>query len=161
MQPERRAYSFDVSRESVASEVDVGRPNNPDPAIYGAGASDQRSFTDSTVSTTALVEGLEALTPPFGTPKPENVVVVHRGSAQNASPPPTHRAGYDLTPRPLEKSPHPVLMDEPLRQYATVPYIELHIAVSTPMLDVGFERDIWVAVEASVETQVIDLTAEA
>ena len=157
---ERRAYSFDVSRESVASEVEVEVGGATDPGTYGTSDAAHRSFTDSTVSTSALVEELEATLPPLGTPSPARVVLTHRFSTLSPSPPPKHPANFELTPRPNGKRLPPV-PDTLITRTAAVPFIELHVAVDTPLLDVCMESDVWVAIEASVQTRMVDLQTPA
>lgn len=155
MATDRRAYSFDVSRESVASEVEVDVGGRTDPGTYGAHTTAHRSFTDSTVSTSALVEELEAKLPP-GTPTPGRVVLTHRHSALSPTPPPKHPANFELTPRPNDRR----LPPEPatsMVQAAAIPFIELNVAVDTPILDIHEKSDVWIALEASVQTQIVDL----
>jgi hypothetical protein len=154
-QPERRAYSFDVSRDSVVSdnghrddETDAG--NVP--------KHDQRSFTDSTVSTTALVQDLESVTPPFGTPTFDRVVFKHRYSGAPESPPPRHPAGFELTPRPFNTMMQHIT--EQVRHQLAIPYVRLDVVMDTSVIDYGERRNVWVAIEATVETHVLDLPIE-
>lgn len=155
-QPERRAYSFDVSRESVASEVDITSDNADDSTNDRVPQRlEHPSFTDSTVSTTALVQELEELTPPFGTPTPERVILKHRFSSVPESPPPRHPAGFDTTPKPAERAQE---LQEKAKFLADVPYVRLEVAIDTPVLDSGENKVIWIAVEAVVETHTVDLS---
>lgn len=156
--PERRAYSFDISRDSVASEADVVSDGSPDPAEHKGQRLEHRSFTDSTVSTSALVQELESVTPPFGTPTPDRVVLKHRFSSAPESPPPKHPVGFELTPRPFERVVQPTL--EPTRNLMVVPYVRLDVSMATTVIDFGEKRNIWVAIEAAVEMHVSDLLSE-
>ena len=42
-------------------------------------------------------------------------------------------------------------------QAAAIPFIELNVAVDTPILDIHEKSDVWIALEASVQTQIVDL----
>jgi hypothetical protein len=154
-QPERRAYSFDVSRDSVASEPDHSDGQVADRDVHRL---DQRSFTDSTVSTSALVQELESVTPPLGTPTEDRVIFKHRYSGAPESPPPKHPAGFELTPRPFDRTMH--LTTEQSTLQLTAPYIQLDVAMDTKVLDYGAKRKIWIAIEATVKTHVVDLPIE-
>jgi hypothetical protein len=154
-QPERRAYSFDVSRDSVASEPDHSDGQIADRVVQRF---DQRSFTDSTVSTSALVQDLESVTPPLGTPTGDRVVFKHRYSGVPDSPPPKHPAGFELTPRPFDRTMQPATKQSTLQLAA--PYIQLDVAMDTSIVDYGAKRNIWIAIEATVKTHVVDLPIE-
>lgn len=156
--PERRAYSFDVSRDSVASEADVASDGSPDAAEHKGQRLEHRSFTDSTVSTSALVQELDSVTPPFGTPTPNRVVLKHRFSSAPESPPPKHPVGFELTPRPFERIVQPT--SEPIRNLMVVPCVRLDVTMGTTVIDSGEKKNIWVAIEARVETHVSDLPSE-
>jgi hypothetical protein len=156
--PERRAYSFDVSRDSVASEVDIAHGSSVDAISHGNPALEHRSFTDSTVSTTALVQELESVTPPFGTPTPERVVFRHRFSNAPESPPPRHPAGFELTPRPLDRI-APSTTEHAVRRM-TVPSVRLDVAMDAEFLDYGESSNMWVAIEAFVETYAVEIPTE-
>ncbi|KAL1586332.1 hypothetical protein WHR41_05418 [Cladosporium halotolerans] len=151
--PERRAYSFDISRDSVASEVDV--PGSDDFARQGPLGSEHRSFTDSTVSTAALVQELEEITPPFGTPTPARLPFMSRFSKSPESPPPRYPARFDVTPRLQEKVPQ-ALPVEATNGKILVPYVRLEATMDTFILDPSEKKDMWIAIEASTETQVVD-----
>ena len=157
-QPERRAYSFDVSRDSVASEVDIAQGSSVDAISHGNQPLEHRSFTDSTVSTTALVEELESVTPPLGTPTPERVVFKHRFSNAPESPPPRHPAGFERTPRPLGRV-APSTAEHAVRR-VKVPCVRLDIAMDADFLDFGESSNMWVAIEAFVETHAVDIPTE-
>jgi hypothetical protein len=157
-QPERRAYSFDVSRDSVASEVDQREAQSDIHVDCNVQQLDQRSFTDSTVSTTALVQDPEEETPSFGTPIISRVGLKHRYSGAPESPPPRHPAGLQLTPRPFNTMMQ--LATEQVRHKLAIPYIRLDVVMDTPVVDYGEKRFIWVAVEATVETHVTDQSIE-
>lgn len=154
-QPERRAYSFDVSRDSVASEPYHSDGQTADRDVHRL---DQRSFTDSTVSTSALVQDLESITPPMGTPTGDRVVFKHRYSGVPESPPPKHPAGFELTPRPIDRTMQPATKQSTLQLMA--PYIQLDVAMDTSIVDYGAKRNIWIAIEATVKTNVVDLPIE-
>jgi hypothetical protein len=154
-QPERRAYSFDVSRDSVASEPDHPDGQAADRDVHRL---DQRSFTDSTVSTSALVQDLDSVTPPLGTPTGDRVIFKHRFSGVPESPPPRHPAGFELTPRPFDKTAQLSLEQTTLQLMA--PYIELEVAMDTSFVDYGEKRNLWIAIEATVKTHVVDLPIE-
>jgi hypothetical protein len=154
-QPERRAYSFDVSRDSVASNNDH-RDDETDAS--NVPNHDQRSFTDSTVSTTALVQDLESVTPPFGTPTIDRVVFQHRYSCAPESPPPRHPAGFELTPRPFNTMMQHTT--EQVRHQLAIPYVRLDVAMDTSVIDYGEKRNVWIAIEATVETHVLNLPIE-
>jgi hypothetical protein len=157
-QPERRAYSFDVSRDSVASEVDIVHGSSADAISHGNQALEHRSFTDSTVSTTALVEELDPVTPPFDAPTPERVVFKNRFSSAPESPPPRHPAGFDRTPRPVDRVARST-SDHAVRRM-TVPCVRLDVAMDADFLDFGESSNMWVAIEAIVETHVVEIPAE-
>ncbi|KAM0718526.1 hypothetical protein Q7P37_005596 [Cladosporium fusiforme] len=145
VQPERRAYSFDVSRDSVASEVEAPSGETDDPAQHSVrNRLEHRSFTESTVSTTALIQELEEITPPFGTPTPERVVLKHRFSSAPESPPPRHPARFDITPRHSERG-QQHLFAKTIEPQANVPFIRLEVAIDTPVLDSGETEAIWIA----------------
>lgn len=154
----RRAYSFDVSRDSVASEVDIAQSGSVDAINHGTQVLEHRSFTDSTVSTTALVQELECVTPPPGTPTPERVVFKHRFSNAPESPPPRHPAGFERTPRPLDRVARSTAEHAVRRM--TVPCVRLDVAMDVDFLDFGESSNIWVAIEAFVETHVVEIPAE-
>jgi hypothetical protein len=155
IQPERRAYSFDVSRDSVASEPDHSDGQVADREVHRL---DQRSFTDSTVSTSALVQDLESVTPPLGTPTGDRVVLKHRYSGAPESPPPRHPAGFELTPRPFDRTMQ--LATEQTTLQLTAPYIKLDVDMDTSIVDYGAKRNIWIAIEATVKTHTVDLPVE-
>jgi len=157
-QPERRAYSFDVSRDSVASEVDVAHGSSVDALGHANQALEHRSFTNSTVSTTALVQEFESVTPPFGTPTPERVVFKHRFSNAPKSPPPRHPAGLERTPRPLDRV-APSATEHAVRR-VTVPCVRLDVAMDADFLDFGESSNMWVAMEAFVETHPVEIPTE-
>lgn len=157
-EPERRAYSFDVSRDSVASDIDH-RDGTVDVAFSRASPKlDQRSFTESTVSTTALVQELESVTPPFGTPISGQVAFKHRYSSAPESPPPKHPAIFELTPRPSDKTTNPGT--ELSKKQLSIPFVRLDVAMDTQVVDYGEKRTIWISIEATVDTHVVDLPLE-
>ncbi|GAB7326643.1 hypothetical protein MBLNU13_g10609t2 [Cladosporium sp. NU13] len=155
LQSERRAYSFDVSRDSVASDPDHSDGQAADQDVH---RSDQRSFTDSTVSTSALVQDLDSVTPPLGTPTGDRVTFKHRYSGAPESPPPKHPAGFELTPRPFDRTVQLAVEQTTLQLMA--PYIQLDVAMDTSVVDYGDKRNIWIAIEATVKTHVVDLPIE-
>jgi hypothetical protein len=157
-QPERRAYSFDVSRDSVASEVDIAHGSSVDAISHGNQPLEHRSFTASTVSTTALVEELESVTPPLDTPTPERVVFKHRFSNAPESPPPRHPAGLERTPRPLDRVAQSTT--EHAVRRVTVLCVRLDVAMDAEFLDFGESSNMWVAIEAFVETHAVEIPAE-
>ena len=151
-QPERRAYSFDVSRDSVASEPDHQDGQSTNRSIHRL---DQRSCTESTVSTSALVEDLESVTPPLGAPSGDRVLFKHRYSGAPESPPPRNPVGFELTPRPFDK-----MMQLPTQQTTLqllMPCIQLHVTMDTSVVDYSEKRTIWIAIEAIVKTHVVDV----
>jgi len=156
--PERRAYSFDVSRESVASEVGIANGGSVDALRHSDQVLEHRSFTDSTVSTTALVQELESVTPPFGTPTPERVVFKHRFSNAPESPLPRHPAGLERTPRPLDRV-APYATEYAVRR-VMVPCVQLDVAMDADFLDFGETSNMWVAIEAFVETHTVEIPTE-
>ena len=151
-QPERRAYSFDVSRDSVASEADYLDGQVADRNDHRL---EQRSLTDSTVSTSALAQDLEFVTPPVGTPTGNRVVFKNRYSGAPESPPPKYPAGFELTPRPFDRTTQ--LTAEQTALQLTVPYVQLHIAMDTSVVDYSEKRNMWIAIEATVKTRTVDL----
>ena len=154
-QPERRAYSFDVSRDSVVSEPEQPDGQAADREVHRL---DQRCFTDSTVSTSALVQDLDSVTPPLGTPTGDRVIFEHRYSAAPESPPPKHPAGFELTPRPFDKMVQLAIEQTTLQLMA--PYIQLEVAMDTSFVDYGEKKNIWIAIEATVRTHIVDLPIE-
>ena len=154
-QPERRAYSFDVSRDSVASDTDHRDGHLDDRSVHRL---DQRSCTESTVSTSALVQDLESVTPPLGTPTDGRVVSKNRYSGAPESPPPRHPAGFELTPRPVDRMVQ--LATEQITLQLTVPYIQLHVTMDNSIVDYSEKRNMWIAIEATVKTHVVDLPIE-
>lgn len=154
-QPERRAYSFDVSRDSVVSEPEQPDGQAADREVHRL---DQRCFTDSTVSTSALVQDLDSVTPPLGTPTGDRVIFEHRYSAAPESPPPKHPAGFELTPRPFDKMVQLAIEQTTLQLMA--PYIQLEVAMDTSFVDYGEKKNIWIAIEATVKTHIVDLPIE-
>lgn len=157
-QPERRAYSFDVSRDSVASEAGYSGGQIETDMGRNVQGLDQRSLTGSTVSTSALVQDLESVTPPFGTPTVDRVVFKHRYSGAPESPPPRHPAGFELTPRPFDRMMQHAIAQPKL--HLAIPYIQLHVTMDTSIVDYGEKRNIWIAIEASVKTHVVDPSIE-
>lgn len=155
---ERRAYSFDVSRDGVASDTDHKARQPETPIGHDAPQIDQRSFTDSTVSTTALVQELESVTPPFGTPITGRVQFTHRYSSAPESPPPKHPATFDLTPRPFDKTVQS--FTEHIQRQLTIPYVRLDVTMDTSILDYGEKRNIWIAIEATVDQHIVDLPTQ-
>ena len=153
---ERRAYSFDVSRESVASEIEPDADIDTDPVLYSRATSAHRSFTDSTVSTSALVEELGVTLPPPGTPTPDRVALNYRHSAVAPSPPPKYPATFDLTPRRQDER-LPRVPAAFIGEQLIIPYIKLHVTVDSPALDVRTTGNVWVAIEASVQMQTVNL----
>lgn len=154
---ERRAYSFDVSRESVASDADIDNGESSEPAFYGGYAVQHRSATDSTVSTSALIEELETTQVAPGTPTPGKVVLLHRYSSLAPSPPPKYPARLEHTPRPIDRPPTAPTI-APVQSVMAVPFVELDVRVDQPTLDVSTESNVWIAIEASVQTQLVDYT---
>nr|OQO23326.1 hypothetical protein B0A51_09461 [Rachicladosporium sp. CCFEE 5018] len=146
--PDRRAYSFDVYRESFPNSREISTTNETSVA-------DRRSFTDSTVSTSALIQALENTTPPCNTPATARTVKLHRCS----SPPgivPERMAQADDVPTLSDDLGHRISYAE--RAYeARVAYIELHVDLDTTILDAGSSGNMWVAVQAKVSEQPVNL----
>ena len=61
-------------------------------------------------------------------------------------------------PRPFNTAMQ--LATEPITHRLAVPYVRLGVAMDTSVVDYGEKRNIWIAIEATVETHVVDVPIE-
>lgn len=142
---ERRAQSFEISRDSIDSCV------AETPGSVGSGPSVERSFTDSTVSTAevfgdASINGISQIQASYF----DKPVVLDLSQGHNSSPPPPSSPSPQPTPRPPRKISPPILPESPLTLLVTVPCVDLDVALDCTTLDVHAKRDVWIAVKATV-----------
>lgn len=137
-QTQSRGSSFEVSRISSGSEYE-----DDDLGLDAVAA--QRSFTDSSIAT----ESAGMVTPPSASARGKQ--------ALQASPAPLSPS-QELTPRPptARIGPSSYATDASGNLGVTVPYIDLKVSVDRDSVDVGIARDVWVAVDATVQTQVVE-----
>lgn len=147
---ERRAQSFELSRDSIDSVKDVTSGSLDTPVRI-----DQRSFTDSTMSTSEVPEDLGdsplIKTTQFeasylGTTTP-SVSSRHQRSS------PTPLISDQPTPRPLRKSLPPVSSEPEPEDAFVVPCVDLEVALDCTTIDVHSKRDVWVAMKAKVRAK--------
>jgi hypothetical protein len=94
----------------------------------------------------------------LGTPTGDRVIFKHRYSGAPESPPPKHPAGFELTPRPLDRTVQ--LAAEKTTLQLAAPYVQLEVAMDTSFVDYGEKKNIWIAIEATVKTHDVDLPIE-
>ncbi|KAK0259153.1 hypothetical protein LTS09_005977 [Friedmanniomyces endolithicus] len=140
---ERRARSFEVSRDSIVSMAEE------DSEHLLAVACGQRSCTDFTVSTSELVAGV--------LPTPGHISETLGYSTTSSAETPRTRAA-DHQPPPGFAT-HPVneysyFSRTPTIQHVVVPCVELTVSTDLSTVDAGTEHDIWVAIEATVHGNV-------
>ncbi|KAK5715959.1 hypothetical protein LTR15_009784 [Elasticomyces elasticus] len=137
---ERRAQSFDVSRDSIISMVEDDFDNMPIDAAGG-----QRSCTDSTVSTGEIMaDGPSTpVTIPDTAHTRTGVFGLRHLRTMSCDASPSH------TPRPL----HTTAFHNFL-----VPCVELTVTTDVSAVDASAEHDIWVAIHAVVRGTVHSTT---
>lgn len=137
-QAQSRGSSFEVSRISSGSEYE-----DDDLGLDAAAA--QRSFTDSSIAT----ESAGMVTPPSASARGKQ--------ALQASPTPLSPS-QELTPRPPSAriGSASYTSDASSNLSVTVPFIDLKVTVDRESVDVGIAHDVWVAVDATVRTQVME-----
>lgn len=146
---ERRAHSFEISRDSVASALD----EDLGVITPGSVCPPQRSVTDSTVSTSEL-SGDSPVTPPNGKCTSSS----RSGHLPSLSLPP-NSSPLELTPRPPSKDVRSALPLESTTVHVAVPYVELLVTPDRAAIDAGSEHAVWVAIEAAVHSQSTTLSA--
>ena len=141
---ERRMPSLEISRESIES-------NSEDYCTNETSASTcQRSFTDSTMSTEELF-GSASLTAPLSMRMASTNALPKRPSSPSSSP------YAESTPRGCVgnrrdiENPAP-----PPHPPKAVPFVDLNVTQTRSSVDVGLEREIWVAIDATVRTKVVE-----
>ncbi|EGP92604.1 uncharacterized protein MYCGRDRAFT_88949 [Zymoseptoria tritici IPO323] len=147
LEEQSRSRSFEVSRDSFDVQAYA---RNPELEMSTPG----RSFTDCSVSTDDSNRSGFLHTPP-----------------QVRCTPPAHTRQYSgrlLTPEPgtyspsAEPTPRASARDIPSSLeregivLVTVPFVDLSISPDRESVDVGRSRDIWVAVEGTVRTRVVE-----
>ena len=146
---ERRAQSFEVSRNSVDSTAEEYLHD----ALTITYPPRGRSLTDSTVSineTVGVSPTLRALTP--GSVTPDMMTLASSASPKTSSPPP------EQTPRPPNKSRPSALEDEQNAIEIVIPHIELAVMTDRTAVDAGTAQDIWIAIEATVRSRAARMT---
>ena len=146
---ERRSQSLDVGRPSV--ENGVGQAAECSSLVA---PSIQRSFTDSTVSTTELLgeshveEAIEAQrqhSPASPSTEGQDAQSSSPGLRSSPSPHPTPR------PPPKQRLP-PESLQITSNLSPNVPCVDLYVVSDTTSVDIHSKRDIWVAMEATVRS---------
>lgn len=144
---ERRAQSFEISRNSVDSTLEE----------YMRDASgSSRSFIDSTVSTSEILDHAFAEHTSSSTPSVANGQIGLVVDGVSPSPPPPPSPTPEPTPRPSTRLPLRLLGMAATTWPIEIPYIALNVSMDYSTLDVGAEKDVWIAIEATVCTQVHD-----
>ncbi|KAK5693075.1 hypothetical protein LTR97_010551 [Elasticomyces elasticus] len=140
---ERRAQSFEVSRDSIISMVEDDFDNMPLDAAGG-----QRSCTDSTVSTGEIMA--DGPSTPVTIPDTALLATtsndafgLRRLRTMSCDASPSH------TPRPLRTA---------VLQSVLVPCVDLTVTTDVSAVDANAEHDIWVAIHAVVRGTVHSTT---
>ncbi|CAK3765628.1 Hypothetical predicted protein [Lecanosticta acicola] len=148
-QAQSRASSFEVSRDSIGSQLE-------DYELELDTSASQRSFTDTSTSTNASLSGTGMTTPPSAITSRSAHGRQTPARALQASPR-LHSPSQDLTPRPPTRSgTFAYSVGGPSALSTTVPYVDLSVTVDRDCVDVGLTRDVWVAVDATIRTKVVD-----
>lgn len=139
--------SFEISRDSIDSQPDEHN-------LEQAAAGSQRSFTGSSVSTDEIMS-TTLTTPPL---------VQSTGRSPMDKQYPTAL----LPPSPTPRSPSPEVTPRPPRSLSTVPeqgqktsclavpYVDLEVLVECSSIDVSMAQGIWVAIEATVRSSLVE-----
>ena len=139
---DRRAQSFEISRDSIDETVDLDRRD----AVPGT-----RSFTTDTVSTREALGDCLLATPP-----PHSLRSAFGTASRSSSPSTAFPSSPGETPRP----PYRQLSAETsnvTRPGFCLPYVELSIDVETPTVDAGVETETWIAMEAILSSRCISI----
>ncbi|KAK5133579.1 hypothetical protein LTR08_007618 [Meristemomyces frigidus] len=155
--PERRAQSFDISRQSSTNNS----AEEVADAVLARVCPPARSFTDSTVSTTEALADSPSTShhgPGFATPQRK---MPSFSFPQIPSPSP-----LELTPRPYSKALPLLPSGEPTRSssarnnvHVAVPYVDLAISTDCTAVNAGTAHDVWIAVEATVRSRSVTLSS--
>lgn len=140
---ERRAQSFDISRQCAESLTE----DVVDTVLTGAYPS-ARSFTDSTVSTNEILGDS-----PTASPRENGSLTPDTRGRNSASPRMLGSSPTEQTPRPPTKGLPVVPRSENVSIHTTIPYVQLAVSVDGAAFDAGTAHDLWVAVEATVCSQ--------
>lgn len=151
LEDQPRLRSFEVSRDSIDSLVDEDNINADPSTSY-------RSFTDSSIPTGDLMGSTSVTTPPHSRPlTPITMTHTRQYSGRLLSPSPGPRSpSGDPTPRPTLNSVAFGLNHEPLNLQATIPFVDLSVSVDRDSVDVDLTEDMWVAVEGTVRSRVVE-----
>lgn len=139
---ERRAQSFEVSRDSIeSSEDDAGD------ALASAYPHTERSFTNSTVSTGDFPCNAPTTPPTAAAPAPFNLnadtsALQVEGSSQG-----------ELTPRQPAKKLVAVVEDNGGKRQIETQYVHLAVSVDRLAVDASTGRNVWVCIEATVRSR--------
>lgn len=147
-----RLRSFEVSRNSIDSFVDGTRSAAEAESSY-------RSFTDCSVSTASTTGSTTSVsTPPQSRPAtPATSTHTRQYSGRLLSPSPRARSPTgDPTPKAALKSVAFGLGAGCLNLQATIPFVDLSILVDRDSVDVDLTKDLWVAVEGTVQSRVAE-----
>ncbi|KAF2767814.1 hypothetical protein EJ03DRAFT_140532 [Teratosphaeria nubilosa] len=139
---ERRAQSFEISRDSVASvlEGDVAETSLDQDCC-------QRSATQSTISTTDVLGDLSTEPNDFNHDFADHESTRNsQSSGKEVATEP--QEGSPLTPRPLYRS-LPVTPAAPFN--VCLPFINTTVTVDRSAVDAGTEQQVWTALEASMD----------
>lgn len=149
LEEQSRSRSFEVSRDSIESLVDG------DSTDIGPLLSD-RSFPNCSIPTGDLASNNSVTNSPRSSPfTPKATAHTRQYSGRLLSPSPPPRSG-DRTPRVALKSTATGPGHEISNLQATTPYVDLSILVDRDSIDVDLTKDMWVAVEGTVRSRIVE-----
>lgn len=155
---ERRSHSFELSRDSIESTIEEvsgvsGVSTDTPPPV-------QRSFTDSTVSTSEVLEDLASIQIPPHSGDAFGTYIGQPFLANNSSPTPElETPSPQPTPRPL-RQPLGSVAGSRSKVSVAVPCVDLTVTVDSTSVDVHSKRDIWVTIDALVGLKTGELTSD-
>lgn len=150
---ERRAQSFDLSSDSVASDIDVVQES-----VDSSPTAAQRSATGSTVSTAELFNDL--VTIQKRTILTEERHLQHTSGPCTLSPSLSSSPSPQPTPRPPPKQSHSRARQPGQSVSLQLPCVGLKVAMDCTTVDASLSRYVWVAIEAEVQTKTISFRSD-
>lgn len=151
---EQRSRSFELSRDSIDSTVDE--------VSASVRTLVQRSFTDSTVSTSEILDDLAAVrVPSFQGRYGDAGVDINLPTVRSFSPPAISKPSPQPTPRPPGQSIAPDSAKTLRSSSIALPCLDLDVKLDCNSADIGSKRDVWIAINASVRLQSTVLTGSA
>jgi len=149
---EQRAHSFELSRDSIIGTEDGYLDGN------GSNVTEERSFTESTVSTADVFEeGSNDTGPQFHNADSDKAACTQaeRSSSQDESPSSLYLSSTQKTPRPPGPLKHEAAPDAARIDGIVVPHVALDVRVDCNTLDVNAKHDVWIAIKATVRVNPI------